>query len=503
MIRRLLIAFLIILSLFGTAFSADFKSYPEAIPGNQTISVTAGENLTAGDVVSLINSYGTVTAKKNIIGTISTVPNSAESIFNANTTDYVSGCKIDSARFLVAYKKSDTKIYAKVGTISESGIVFGNETNLENVEIYFITTVLVSTDKILAIYGSPNGSACRVVCLSISNLTINVGAPVSIETSTFLRYPSASQIGTDKALICYQRSSDTIGRAVICTVSNTVPSFGNVVTFNNATTYYVSCSVFDTTSAIVTYQDSGNSSYGTAQVLSINDTDITPGTEYVFKTGATTNTSVATINSTKAVITYEASGGASLVATNSSGTLSYGTAATFTDGQDNSTAKIDETHVIIASQVAATNLGQSMIGTISGTGITLGTAYSYNAAESTYNSVCYLGSNKSAIAYTDVGNSSHGTAVVNTWATSDYSAVRGICQTTTSSGSSAPILISGLATGLSSLVTGSQYFLTADFGMSTAPVSLAIMKNSSTQTGEVYLGTAKSATELYWRPDYK
>lgn len=366
---------------------------------------------------------------------------------------------------------------------------------------------LIGTDKALCAYGSYNGSNYDLNCVvvTISGTTVTIGTPVKIADGAVF-YVSASTLETDKAIVCYGTTNpSSLGVSKVITISGTTPTIGTGETFNAAATAYISCSTLDSTHVITCYADGGNSNFGTSQVLSISGTTITPGTEYVFSgTTATTYTSITSISATQAVITYEAGGGNSVVTTNSTGTLSYGTPATFTDGQYNSTAKIDSTHVIIASQMAATNTGQSMIGTISGTGITLGTAYSYNAAESTYNSVCHLGSNKSAIAYTDVGNSSYGTAAVNTWATSDYSQARGVCTTNTSSGGTATVLLNGLMTGLSSLVPNSPYYLQSDFSISTTAVALnPVTYNASTKTAEIEVGVAKSATELWVNVKYK
>ena len=92
------------------------------ISTNQTVNVTAGENLTSGDVVSLINSYGTVTAKKNNL-TVNTSPNGAERVFNSATTSYIYACALDTTRFIVSFKDGvDSKCYSIVGTVSGSSI---------------------------------------------------------------------------------------------------------------------------------------------------------------------------------------------------------------------------------------------------------------------------------------------------------------------------------------------------------------------------------------------
>jgi len=494
-------------STIETAIEAALAAIPAANV-NQTVTVMAGEALTAGKVVSLINESGTMKAYNQALA-VSTSPNGAESVFNAAATTYCSAVALDSTRFATAYAHSDGTCIVKIGTVSGTSISYGSGTVVRGgaTSVSSISIVLADADR-LAVFVNSGTSIGFCAIVTVSGTT-----PTYVE-STLTNFASATcssisavKVDTNKILVCYRLTGSTFGTCVYVTAPTGTGSFaiGSEATFNAATTSYISVSALSTTSAIVAYQDGGNSNYGTAQILSISGTTITPGTEYVFSgTTATTYTSVAAISATQAVITYEAGGGNTVVATNSSGTLSYGTPATFTDGQYNSTAKIDSTHVIIASQVAATNLGQSIIGTVSGTGITLGTAYSYNAAESTYNSVCYLGSNKSAIAYTDVGSSSYGTAVVNTWATTSYASVAGLSSGAYSAGSDAVVLIGGSYDGLSSLIPGSPYFVNSSFELQTTPVSLTstIYSNAATAR-EIHFGTAKSSTEIILGIDYK
>lgn len=472
---------------------------------NQTVTVTAGEALTAGQVVSLINESGTMKAY-NIPPPVSTSPNGAESVFNAAATTYCSAVALDSTRFLVAYKDSDTYGRAIVGTVNGSSISWGSENTFFSGDVSSggLSVCKLNTDKVLvALYDTATTRGyCRV--LSISETTITENSATIFGDGSIAAYVNCTQIDTDKALIAWSKGGTT-GECVLVTVSGTTPTANTECTFNAAATAYISVSALSSTSAIVAYKDIGNGGKGTAQILSISGTTITPGTEYVFENSAIIDTSCAVVDLTKAVITYalDAGGGKTLVATNSSGELSYGEAATFTDGQYNSTAKIDSTHVIIASQVAATDYGQSIIGTINGTGITLGTPYSYNAATTVFIYVCHLGNQKSVIVYNDDGNSNYGTAVVNTWATTSYASVSGISSGAYSSGSDAVVLISGVSDDQSGLITGSPYFLQSDFTIGTTPVSLAKYYNSSTATGEIKIGTAKSATELIIGIDYK
>ena len=478
-----------------------------AVDTNQTVTVTAGEALTAGQVVSLINKSGSIKAYNTPL-TVSTSPNGAESVFNSAATTYCSAVCLDSTRFLVAYRDSDNYPKAIVGTVSGSTISWGAEANIESTNSLHYSVCKIATDKVLMAYGYFASSATRVVVLSISTSTITVNTPVDVDTNTTCQYTSLSTLETDKAILCYQGPGTGTSNARIITVSSTTPTpypakASAGTEFNVGATFFISCSALSSTSAIVAYQDVGNSNYGTAQVLSISGTTITPGTEYVFRSATTTAISTAALTSTTALITCN---NLAYVATNSSGTLSYGASTTITaNGCSNmASSAIDATHVLIAFQDGTTTTGKSGIITINGTGSSMGSLYEFNAAGTTYPATCYLGSQKSAIAYVDGGNSSYGTAVVNTWATTSYASVSGISQGAYSSGSDAVVLISGSYDGLSSLIPGSPYFVNSSFELQTTPVSLTstIYSNAAT-TREIHFGVAKSSTEILLDIDYR
>ena len=78
--------------------------------------------------------------------------------------------------------------------------------------------------------------------------------------------------------------------------------------FEAANSSYISVAALDSSKAVVTYTDNGNSSYGTACVLSISGTTVTAGAPVVFESANSPYTSVAALDSSKAVVTYQDDG---------------------------------------------------------------------------------------------------------------------------------------------------------------------------------------------------
>ena len=177
---------------------------------------------------------------------------------------------------------------------------------------------------------------------------------------------------------------------------------------------------------VVVYRDSSNSSYGTAVVGTVSGTSISFGTPVVFNSYSTYYPAVVyDSNAQKVVIAYSdgsnSSYGIAVVGTVSGTSISFGTAVVF---EDSTTSYISSTYdsnaqkIVIAYRgypTAPVSAGQAVVGTVSGTSISFGTPVVFQNnivyhTASTYDS----NAQKVVIAYRDNGNSYYGTAVVGT-----------------------------------------------------------------------------------------
>ena len=262
---------------------------------------------------------------------------------------------------------------------------------------------------------------------AITETPEGVGTPVVFEGAISI-YNSATYDSTNnKVVIAYNDAGNSnYGTAVVGTVSGTSISFGTPVVFESATSTYNSAT-YDSTNGkvVIAYRDVGNSGYGTAIVGTVSGTAISFGTPVVFESASSLYIS-ATYDSTnnKVVIAYQDAGnssyGTAIVGTVSGTAISFGTAVVFESATSNSMSAVyDSTNgkVIIAySDAGNSNYGTAVVGTVSGTSISFGTLVVFNSASTqiglsaTYDS----NANKTVIAYRNVGNSGYGTAVVGT-----------------------------------------------------------------------------------------
>ena len=161
---------------------------------------------------------------------------------------------------------------------------------------------------------------------------------------------------------------------------------------------------------------------------------------------------------------------------------SYNISATF----DSSSNKV----VIAYRDDGNSGYGTAIVGTVSGTSISFGTAVVFESASSNYLSATFdSSSNKVVIAYTDNGNSNYGTSVVLQNETTNLTSENYIGMSTGGTyadGSSATVdIIGSLSTNQSGLTAGQSYFVQTDGTIDTTPA-----------TPEVFAGTAISATSL-------
>ena len=231
-------------------------------------------------------------------------------------------------------------------------------------------------------------------------------------------------------------ATGTIGNGVIVTLESdgtvktvtksvSTPTLGTEVVFESATANYMGAT-FDSNSnkIVISYQDDGNSNYGTAVVGTVTGTAISFGTPVVFESAATYYTS-ATFDSAsnKVVIAYQDNGnwssGTAIVGTVSGTSISFGTAVVFeaaTTTYVSATFDSNSNKVVIAyTDVSDSNKGTAIVGTVSGTAISFGTAVVFNSGTTTYSAATFdSSSNKVVIGYRDEGNSNYGTAIVGT-----------------------------------------------------------------------------------------
>jgi hypothetical protein len=317
---------------------------------------------------------GTVVAG-TVSGTVITF--GASQIFAPNSTLQIKAV-YDSTdkKIIISHMDFSDNFYGKVivGTLSGTVFTFGTVQTFASASTNDISAVYDQTDKkvIISYRDAGNTNYGTYIVGAVSGTVITFGTE-AVFNSGNTTYTSAVYDQTDKKLIVSYKNggNNNYGTYIAGTLSGTVVTFGTAAVFESAAISYIS-SVYDEVDkkVIISYQNNGNSGYGTVIVGTLNGTVITFGTAQVFESAYTSYiSSVYGQTGKKVIISYR-----------DGGNSDYGTLIT---------------------------------GTLSGTVITFGTAVVFESANGNSISSVYDQADKKAIiSYTDGGNGSYGTSII-------------------------------------------------------------------------------------------
>ncbi len=340
------------------------------------------------------------------------------------TLTYEDVTNVDSIGIVTA--RSGIEVLSGVVTAMAGAAVtyYGDGSNLTGIELgtkNFVASGTIDNGKTVVL--NTDGTV-GIVTLTTSD-TPEAGTPVFYDSPNSLYYNAVAYDSTnDKVVIAYADNSNSLkGKAIVGTVSGSSISFGTAVEFESGATDYPRVTFVGSGKVVIAYRDDDNNSYGTAVVGTVSGTSISFGTPVVFES-AIINDSSITYDSTndRVVITYKDQGnnnyGTAIVGTVSGTSISFGTAVVFESAASTTTSAVFDTtndKVVIAYQDAINSeYGTAIVGTVSGTSISFGTAAVFESATTTVVQAAYVGSGKVVIAYRDYGNSDYGTAVVGT-----------------------------------------------------------------------------------------
>ena len=298
--------------------------------------------------------------------------------------------------------------------------IIGNRGNTARKVQAVASGVLASGDTVIV---NADGTVSVVAETPVSQA---VGSPTVYESAYAYITAAAYDANAQKVVIAYRDNGNSdYGTAIVGTVSGTSISFGSPVVFESAGSGSISAA-YDSNAqkVVIAYSDVGNSSYGTAIVGTVSGTSISFGSPVVFESATISATSATyDANAQKVVIAYRDNGnsfyGTAIVGTVSGTNISFGSATVFETGNtqyisaayDSNAQKV----VIAYKDLGNSGYGTAIVGTVSGTSISFGSPVVFESADSSHISAVYdANAQKIAVFYQDGGNSDYGTAVVGT-----------------------------------------------------------------------------------------
>lgn len=286
-----------------------------------------------------------------------------------------------------------------------------------------------------------DSNAGKTVILWVINTQIGYGEVATVTSGNGISFGSSTQFDTlvsepsatfdsnsNKVVVAYTDGGNSnYGTAIVGTVSGTSISFGSPTAFESSTTND-SQATFDSTNnkVVIIYRDNGNSNYGTAVVGTVSGTSISFGTPVVFESSYALHPGCSFDSSNgKVFVTFsqnnDSNKGQAIVGTVSGTSISFGTKVQYTANEvfgnksvyDSENGKV----VIIYKDQDTSNYMRAIVGTISGTTVSFGSAVTVASTTFTQDPMDYgvtYDSNLGniVVAFADTGNSTYGTYVV-------------------------------------------------------------------------------------------
>jgi len=395
---------------------------------------------------------GTVSGTSISFGTQATITSAGDHI----------GCAFDSTsnRIVFAYRdvNNSNKGTARVGNITGTNLAFGTPVVFNSgVSTIYCSVAYdsIANKSVIAYADQANSNYGTTIVATVTalDLSISFGSSV-VFTSNFAIFTGDNGIAYDtnagKVVIGYRDTGNSnYGTAISGTVSGTSISFDSPLVFKTALINAVT-TVYDSTSEriLIGYKDDTNSNYGTGIVYRTGSlsTNLT-AENYIGMSGGAirTDTSTQALGSAavfesanannigsaydsannKVVVAYRDDGdsgkGKAVVGTidTSNNSISFGTPVEFEAGDTeyvNAVFDADSGKIVISfKDNGNSGYGKAIVGTVSGTSISFGSAANFIAASSNNISSVYDSTNnKVVIMYTTLSSPRDGKAVVGT-----------------------------------------------------------------------------------------
>ena len=475
----------------ATSYTGDGSALT-GIDSSPTLTATASGSLANGDTV-IVNSDGTVSV---VSGTTEAV--GSETVFESASIN-PGGIAYDANanKVVIVYGDQGNSSYgtAVVGTVSGTSISFGTPVVFQSASAGLATHDVVydpDTTKVVV----ANATSQQAFVGTVSGTTISFGSGATFESGTVANtVKMCYDTANDKVVITYADSGNSsYGTAVVGTVSGTSISFGTPVVFKSGSLNKAVPS-YDTNAGkvLIGYQ-SNSDVFGI--VGTVSGTSISFGSENTLESSASELIGVAyDPTAQKHMIFFVVGGGSSAAVATISGTsVSYGSKtvvySTSTNGE-RSNVVFDAT---AGKFVAGLNgyFGASIVtAAIAGTSVSsVSSGFDFNSGGAVYGITLAYDSSagKVILAYRDNANSEYGTGAVYTTPATNITSSNyiGISNGAYSDTATATIqLIGSVDDAQSGLTAGQAYYVQSDGSLST-----------TAGTPSVFAGTAVSATKI-------
>ena len=389
-----------------TGTSATFTGNVTGTTADFSGNVTIGGTLTYEDVTN-VDSVGIITAQSGIrVGASQSISAVSGTLTYYGDGSNLTGIQAGFANFVAsgAIANGAPVIVNGDGTVTgvatvSTGTTAGTATEYLGVSVSNNVVVYDTAQDKIVIFSKISGKSQAVVG-TVSGTSITFGTPVDAYGSTPSYHDACYDVNSGKIVYCYRADGDSdVGRVLIGTVSGTSISFGSEVTYDSDLNGWPRIAYDANAQKFVIAWTQGSGYAGKAIVGTVAGTSATFGSAASFTTKPYGKDIVYDASAQKVVIYYkdnnDSNKGKAIVGTVSGTSISFGSAAEFESGQvgtSNFAASYDSVNqktVIAYIDEDDSSYGKANVGTISGTSISFGTPQTFNTASTNHLASAY------------------------------------------------------------------------------------------------------------------
>lgn len=455
--------------------------------GQNAVDFVASGTLSSGQTVAL-NSDGTVAAAGTI--TLLTTPNlGTNTTFGSGDVDQVVSVYDPSAqKTVIVYKKNNyptIDVAAVVATVSGTTITFGSEViAASNVtDAYSISAVYDSANnKIVISYIDRSNSYYPTAQVgTVSGTSISFGSKTVIASVSGDYYlDSTYDSVSGKIIVVGNQYGEPVG--YVGTVSGTSISFGSSYNVATGTTQQVVCYDSANNKIVMAWRTGTNNK---AAVGTISGTTISWGASTTYDSTSIEQVTIAyDTTSEKVVVSFKSSSqGKAVVGTVSGTSISFGSVVTVSSvstGDIFVKANPVFGQLLFTLDSGATNVGNVLIATVSGTSLSLGTTTEfYSSSSGLPTSSCNTDTGQMLVVHSFYT----GRAITVETGSNNYTDFIGITASAIADTATGSVnTFGGINEAQSGLTIGSDYYVQDDGTLSTTASSVKVGKAISATT---------------------
>ena len=233
------------LSTIGTVVEDNYDVYRDVVAQKNVENRLNTVVMTGSDLFKLNESYSILIGNSSSNPAAYLIDNTTGKSAYSSAVLSISGARLDDTHFVVQ-ALTQTTLFAKIGTVNGTSISFGEQTNIISAVIGNAPVVALEADRIMSIFTS--SSKLGIGISLVNGTTITQKQTYYLPGNVNAGHISATRIpddnsGNKRVCICFSDTGDgNKGKAVIATIdSANAVTFGDVVTFNEASTTDIHC----------------------------------------------------------------------------------------------------------------------------------------------------------------------------------------------------------------------------------------------------------------------